>query len=100
MDPSNPGNGGKWEAFAAVGYDVHNASGRLDGARDVIAQLREQLLGAPATEGRVSLYGRRYEVRTRLCGPNDAEGPLVTVWQIDTGSDTPRLITNWLEVDR
>lgn len=25
---------------------------------------------------------------------------LVTAWQIDTGKDVPRLITNWLEVDR
>ena len=67
MDASNPGNGGKWEAFAAVGYDVHHAAGRLASAQDVIAQLREQILTTPAIEGKVS---------------------------------SPRLITNWLEVDR
>ena len=66
----------------------------------MIAQLPQQLLKTPATEGNVSLYGSRYEVRTRLRGPNGVEGTLVTVWQIDIGSDAPPLITNWLEVHR
>lgn len=48
--------------------------------------------------GRTSLFGPRFEVKVVIVGPNGKNGTLQTVWQYDQGSDTPRLVTNWLEV--
>lgn len=98
MNPTNPTNQGKWMAFAAIGYDVENPQSRNAAAQDVINQLRQGLVNAPATQGQSTIYGLRFQVRVRVQGPNAGEGTLVTTWQIDNGRDVPRLITNWLEV--
>lgn len=87
-------------AFAALGYDVQSADSRKAAAQDTINQLRQGLANAPATQGQTSMYGIRFQVRVRIQGLNWREGTLVTNWQIDTGKDVPRLITNWLEVDQ
>ncbi|NJO60862.1 MAG: hypothetical protein HC836_22175 [Richelia sp. RM2_1_2] len=100
MDPNNTKNNGKWKAFEEVGYDVHNDTNRKSGAQDVINQLRQSLVDTPATSGKSTPHGPRFEVRGTLQGPNGKSGTLVSVWQIDAGTDTPRLITNWLEVHR
>ncbi|WP_324603613.1 MULTISPECIES: DUF6883 domain-containing protein [Kamptonema] len=50
--------------------------------------------------GKPTVHGLRFKVRIRITGLNSQEGTLVTSWQIDVGKDIPRLITNWLEVDR
>jgi hypothetical protein len=31
-----------------------------------------------------------------ISGPNGRRGTLLTIWQYDSGSDAPRLITDWL----
>lgn len=98
MNPTNPGNQGKWMAFAAIGYDVENPQSRSAAAQDVINQLRQGLVNAPATQIQSSIYGLRFQVRVRIQGQNGGEGTLVTTWQIDNDRDVPRLITNWLEV--
>ena len=85
-------------AFAAIGYDVENPQSRDTAAQDVINQLRQGLVDAPATPSQSSIYGLRFQVRVRIQGPNGGEGTLVTTWQIDNDRDVPRLITNWLEV--
>jgi len=59
MDPNNLKNGGKWTAFAAIGYDVQSLEGRRAGAQDVINQLRAKLTNAPATTSEASIYGDR-----------------------------------------
>jgi hypothetical protein len=100
MDPTNPNNGGKWQAFEELGYDVHNPTGRQAGAQNVMSQLRDTLDDTPATLGKTSTHGQRFEVRVQIQGPNGKNGTLVTVWQYDNGSSSPRLITNWLEVHR
>jgi predicted Zn-dependent peptidase len=98
MNPTNPANQGKWMAFAAIGYDVESLHSRNAAAQDVINQLRQGLVDAPATQSQSSIYGLRFQVRVRIQGPNGGEGTLVTTWQIDNDMDVPRLITNWLEV--
>ena len=100
MNPNNPSNQGKWMAFAAIGYDVQNAEARKAATDDVIRQLREGLGNAPAVKGQTSIYGFRFQVRVRIRGLNKREGTLVTHWQIDNGKEIPRLITNWLEVNK
>jgi hypothetical protein len=97
MDPNNINAGGKYEAFQQIGYDVSTEAGRHASAADVMEQLRAQLENTPATMGKDTGFGQRYEVRVLIRGPS-GEGTLVTVWQVEGG--IPRLITNWLEVHR
>jgi len=98
MNPDNPANQEKWMAFEAVGYAVWDSSSRSLAARDVIRQLKQQLASTPASQGRNSIYGLRFEVQIAIQGPNGRQGSLQTVWQIDNGVEVPKLITNWLEV--
>lgn len=100
MNPTNERNNGKWKAFEQLGYDVQSESRRKDSSQDVVTQLRDTLPGIPSTEGQTSPYGTRFEVRSTILGPNGGEGTLVSVWQIDKSSETPRMITNWLEVHK
>jgi len=100
MNPNHPDNQGKWMAFATLGYDVQSIQGRNAAAQDVIAQLRQGFTTAPSTPGKTTTWGSRFEVRIRIKGLNAKEGTLVTNWQIDRGSNIPKLITNWLEVDQ
>jgi hypothetical protein len=95
MDPNNKGNGGKALAFKRVGYDIDTEGGRQAAATDVVEQLKSHLGTTPATKGKSTGFGERFEVRVQIKGPS-GEGTLVTVWQIEGGQ--PRLITNWLEV--
>ena len=57
MDPNNPNNGGKWQGFEKLGYDVQTAAGRSNGAQNVIAQLRAELPSKPATKGNLTNHG-------------------------------------------
>jgi hypothetical protein len=100
MNPDHPDNQGKWMAFAKLGYDVESLEGRNIAARDVIAQLRQSFDSAPSIPGKNTTWGSRFQLRIRIRGLNGQEGTLVTNWQIDRGTDIPRMVTNWLEVDR
>jgi uncharacterized protein YukE len=97
MNSGHPKNDGKWKAWDDLGYQIDSADRREAATRDVVEQLGAQL---PQTSGILTdqtRYGPRFEVRTNIVGPNGRTGTLVTLWQYDSGSDTPRLITNWLE---
>jgi hypothetical protein len=100
MDPTNPRNEGKWKAWSQLGYDVDDLSNRASATDDVMRQVREQLDRLPASEGTQSMFGRRFEVEIPIVGPNGRPGTLFTAWQVDSGSATPRMITNWLKVHR
>ncbi|MGZ7031954.1 MAG: eCIS core domain-containing protein [Thermoanaerobaculia bacterium] len=99
MDPGNKGNQGKAVAFKQIGYPVDDEKGRQTAATEVVSQLRGALAKTPATSGKASDYGQRFEVRVPITGPKGA-GTLVTAWQVDKGGEVPRLITNWLEVHK
>ena len=100
LNPNHPDNKGKWQAFAQLGYDVETPKGRNQAAENLIQQLRQGLINVPSIPGEPTVHGLRFKVRIRITGLNGQEGTLVTSWQIDVGKDIPRLITNWLEVDR
>lgn len=61
--------------------------------------LRSALLRAaaeePATPGRQSPYGDKYEIRFRMTGPRGAY-TLLSVWIIERGADVPRLVTAFI----
>jgi hypothetical protein len=100
MNPDNPRNLGKWQAFEEIGYDVRKLEKRKESALQIIEQLRRDLPTVSAKAGKSSPHGSRFEVRTLIQSPVDKAGTLVTIWQIDLDYTVPRLITNWLEVHR
>jgi hypothetical protein len=58
-------------------------------ARDI----REQHLSQPVSARQVGPYGTRYEIVAPLRTPDGRRLLLRSVWQIDTGTNAPRLIT-------
>ncbi len=100
MNLEHPQNRGKALAFKEIGYVVDTPEGRTAAAQDVVAQLRSKLKDSPTIPDRETAYGQRYMVRTKITGPNDETGTLVTIWQYDIGTWVPRLVTNWLQVHK
>jgi len=70
------------------------------GAVQATAQLEAQLSSAPAVLTAKTKFGPRYRVAVEIVGSNGRRATLTTYWQIDNGSDRPRLITNWVSVHR
>lgn len=95
MDPSNVNNGGKWQAWQQIGYDVGTDAGRQSAASDVVAQIQSQLSSTPAEALPATKWGERFQVNMPISGPS-GDGTLVTVWQVENG--VPRMITNFLKV--
>lgn len=95
MDPSNVNNGGKWQAWQQIGYDVGTDAGRQSAASDVVAQIQSQLGSMPAEALPATKWGERFQVNMPISGPS-GDGTLVTVWQVENG--VPRMITNFLKV--
>lgn len=95
MDPSNVNNGGKWQAWQQIGYDVDSEVGRQSAASDVVTQIQSQLGSTPAEALPATKWGDRFQVNVPISGPS-GDGTLVTVWQVEDG--VPRMITNFLKV--
>ena len=86
LDPEHPSGGSKAVLLITMGYQ------RSDPMR-LETDLREQHLKRDVESSIPDDYGMRYEIRGPIRTP---KGRLVTfrsVWQIDTGTDRPRLIT-------
>lgn len=96
MDPNHTGNQGKWKAWPMIGYDVRTR--REESADDVIGQIHSSLKDAEAAPSTKSEYGQRFETNHQIIGPNGRRGTVVAVWQADSGTVTPRMLTNWLKV--
>lgn len=93
LDPNNPKASGKPEAYRrGLGYTKENA-----------VELRDKIHAA-VTSGSIcpyeietSNYGAKYKYRIPITGPNGKTKNVIAVYQIDSGADEPRLITNYLE---
>jgi hypothetical protein len=94
MDPGNPNNGGKWQAWSKIGFDVDTAAGRQAATDAILPQPRAQLGSLPATPSGATQWGNRLEVDA-IIGRPAGKGTLKTFWQVENG--IPRMITNWLE---
>lgn len=73
----------------ALGYTVDNAD-----------ELKAALLGGlqrwKATARTPTKYGQPFEVKMLLTGPNGKSATVKTGWQLDEGSDTPRLTSAYV----
>lgn len=95
LDPSNPNASGKAEAYEkGLGYNKGNAKGLISQIHDYVTS------GKKPYEVSQSEYGTKYKYRIPVTGPNGKTKNVIAVYQIDKGSSTPRLITNYLEGKR
>jgi hypothetical protein len=78
--------GSKAKLLTHFGYS-HDNWQRLD------ADIRKFDLIADVNVVKETAYGIRYEIRANLLTPIDRSLLVKTVWQIDSGTDFPRLIT-------
>jgi hypothetical protein len=78
--------GSKAALLALFGYSTANWE-RL------AADLRDTHLSADVTIERTTPYGQRYEIRAPLATPSGRLLMISSIWQIDQGTDRPRLIT-------
>ena len=73
-----------------LGYNVDN--------RDILLrQVRSGLAKYRAIEKQNTQYGRPFEVTMMICGANGRYAPVKTAWQIDNGSETPRLVSIYVD---
>ncbi len=80
----------KAKLLYSLGYDVQSWQ-RLE------SDLQEQHLTGDVVEQRELIWGTRYDIVAPLTGPSGDTVMFRSVWQIDLGSDTPRLITMYPE---
>jgi hypothetical protein len=85
LNPDHRRNRGKARFFVALGYSVVNW-------RVLAADLRSQHLTRDAAIGRRTFDGQTYVITARLQGPSGS-ATILSVWQIDDGTEVPRLIT-------
>ena len=76
----------KAKFFHRLGYDA-------DQWRQLDADLRGQHLPEDARLVDSTLYGRKYEIRAILKGPNGRTDVVVSIWFVRVGEDFPRFVT-------
>ena len=93
LDYNNPNAVGKAEAYErALGYTKSNAQG-------LVSQIHNAVTSGTAKPYQVfeTEYGIKYKYRIPITGPNGKTKNVIAVYQIDKGSSTPRLVTNYVE---
>ena len=86
LNPAHPDNGGKALFFLGLGF-------QRDEWRPLAAAFRKVAEAQPVAKSMASPHGRKYIVDGRIETPG-GKTPLVrTVWIVDRGFDTPRLVT-------
>lgn len=76
---------------------LHSMGYRPEGWQDLETDIRVQHLTIDVDVTKQSGYGTRYEIVGSLVGPLGWSAVFRSVWQIDTGTDYPRLITMYPE---
>jgi Domain of unknown function (DUF6883) len=90
LDISHRRGGSKTKLLLSLG----NAPNRWDRLAD---DLRREHLTADVVEQRETIWGTRYEIVAPLTAPTGDTMLFRSTWQIDLGSDRPRLITMYPE---
>lgn len=86
LNPDSEVGAHKARVFESVlGFTLANAD-------ELESQLLRNLPSVPALERRATIYGRQFTADIPVTGPRGS-GIVRTGWQIDTGSDVPRLVS-------
>jgi filamentous hemagglutinin len=86
LNEAHPDNGGKARFFEALGFGRHNVETLLDA-------LRKLAVSASVTQVVRTVHGEKYVLDGPLQGPAGVTARLRTIWIIDLGASTPRLVT-------
>jgi hypothetical protein len=86
LNPAHPDNGGKARFFFGFGF-------RRDEWQPLAAALRRMAERQPVAKSMASPHGRKYIVDGRIETPSGRTVPVRTVWIVDRGFETPRLVT-------
>jgi Domain of unknown function (DUF6883) len=86
LNVEHPKGGSKAKLLVKMGYQP-------DDWLRLAADIRSQHLMAEVAGTSENEYGTRYEIVAPLQGPVGRPVTFRSVWQIDTGTDVPRLIT-------
>jgi hypothetical protein len=78
--------GPKARSLAQFGYNLNNW-------RQLETDIRQYHLEAEVDRVKETVYGIRYEIRAPLQTPSGRPLVIRTIWQIDEGTDYPRLLT-------
>jgi hypothetical protein len=90
LDVDHPDGGSKARLLASLGYSQANWQ-QLD------ADLRSMHLTEDFVATSQTIWGMRYEIVAPIMGPSGDAMLFRSVWQIDLGTDVPRLITMYPE---
>ena len=90
LNSAHPRGGSKAKLLLAMGYRAENWQ-RLE------ADIRAHHLNADIECEADTEYGRRYEIVAALPGSHGQAAVFRSIWQIDAGTDQPRLITMYPE---
>lgn len=93
LDPDNPNAKGKAEAYRrGLGFTQENAQELRDAIHSAVTS--GIIKPYEVAKGQ---YGMKYKYRIPITGPNGKTKNVIAVYQIDNGSTTPRMVTNYLE---
>ena len=90
LNPAHRRGASKARLLLSLGYSV-------EGWQSLEAELRAQHLVADVIREADSDYGKRYEVVAPVLGPSGRAVRFRSIWQIDIGTNVPRLITMYPE---
>lgn len=75
---------------SALGYDINNVNGLME-------NIRTNLKRFPATDKGDKGYGKQYEVRMDLTGPNGKTAKVITAWIDDKKTGEMRLVSAYVD---
>lgn len=90
LNPEHRRGGSKAKLLESMGY-------RADRWQQLEADLREQHLTTDVEEVEENDYGMSYAIVAKLTGPDAHTNLFRSIWQIDRGTNCPRLITIYPE---
>ena len=96
LNPDNPNARGKAEAYEkALGFNKDNADELIKQIDDAVKNESVSPITVTETE-----YGTKYKYSIPVKGANGQIKNVIAVYQIDSGSQVPRMITNYVERKR
>lgn len=90
LNLAHPVGGAKAKFFLLFGFQIGAWAVLADGLRSVVANNE-------VVEVRTTGYGNSYRVCGELLAPDGRRPRVVTIWQVDVGSEVPRLVTAYPE---
>ncbi len=90
LDTDHLRGGSKAKLLHTLGYNAKNW-------QQLAADLRQQHVSADVVSERETAWGKRYDIVAPLTGPSGDTVLFHSVWQIDIGTNRPRLITMYPE---